>query len=149
MAKILYLEDEKWQIEHSVCTRLEIEFGHEITIVKNLKDAIAILNHVDFDVIIVDIMLNPRNPITYETSGFALLSRLLKEDSGKGTNALKYRVVVATGVLDKSATSLDGSRISVANGLAALGIADKQCVKKPFSAEELNDAISIALHNGA
>ena len=147
MQSILYLEDEPWQVDGTVVSVLRIEYAYQVKVVASADKAEAELQKSKYDALVVDIMLDPNKPISYQKSAFEMLGRIKEGVFAPFGNEVSVPVVIASGVLDAVVTWLDGERIKVREGLSRIGIASECCIAKPFTAEELHMAIQSAIAN--
>jgi len=144
MARILLMEDENWQVK-VVIRVLEVEFGHMVMFCSTIEATDKNLRSERFDIAIVDVMMDTKGPIRYETSAFVILERIRKGDYELAGNSKNLPVVFATGVKAMEMTWKDGETIPVAEGIRRMAGHDAICVNKPFMAENLDEAVKTAI----
>jgi CheY-like chemotaxis protein len=146
MAKILYLEDEAWQVQSTVTTFMERELGHTVKLVLSVEDARRALSTETYDIVFLDIMLDPnRAPIEYEHSGFYLLALIQGGEFEQVGNPSGLPVVIASGVWDATMRTPDGTVSTVEDRAAQFGIPSERFLRKPFLVDEVREVIELAL----
>ena len=145
MAEVLYLEDELWQIQGSIATVLEIEYGHSVETCSSLGEAARRLSERSWDVIVADVMMTVSTPIRFGHSVFALINRIRDGEFAPAGNGARMPIVCASGVWDMKMTWEDGERIRVVDAMTRMSIPEEGRVTKPLSEEELNSAIEWAI----
>jgi CheY-like chemotaxis protein len=101
MAKILYLEDEAWQVRSTVITFMEKELGHTVTLVKSIAEAKEALSNTPYDAVFLDIMLDLKKGfIEFENSGLLIAQFILDGRFADAGNLSTLPIVIASGVWD-------------------------------------------------
>ncbi len=95
--RVLYVEDEAWQVEGTVTTVLEIELGADVTVVGSAYEARMALRRGPFDVIVLDVMMDPRKALRLRETSLWLAKQV--RDGSLGRNRTTP-IVLATGVWD-------------------------------------------------
>lgn len=142
MARLLYVEDEAWQIDDTLIPILEDEFHHSVRHCASIAEADKRLGSDLFDVVILDIMMDASRPIRFEDSAFNLLDRIRSGQYSAAGNSAHMPVIVASGVWDMVMTWKDGSRIRVADAMQRMGLTEDRCLHKPFQEDDLNALIA-------
>lgn len=149
MANILYLEDEPWQVEGTVTTLMEVEFGHQVTVVNSLEEAEAALSAREYDAVFLDIMLSSRSGmINFNDSGLRLAQLTQMGAFEHAGNTAALPIVIASGVWDATVQEPGGGRLSLEACVLSMGIPGRSFLRKPFLAEELALALQSVLGNG-
>jgi CheY-like chemotaxis protein len=149
MAKILYLEDEPWQVESTVITVMEKEFGHDVTLVKSTDEALAALSTTAYDAVFLDIMMHYKaGAIDFENSGLLVAQRILDGEFAAVGNPSTLPIVIASGVWDSTVTNATNVRWTVEDRARSLGIPSHCFLRKPFLAGEVHDVLEQALREG-
>jgi CheY-like chemotaxis protein len=143
MATILYLEDEVWQVEGTVLTILEKKLGHKVTLVKSVEEATIQLSAVQFDVIVLDVMMDPRQGyIELEKSGLQIALQILNGEYSPAGNPPTMRMIVASGVWDATVQDASGTRWTVEEYVHSIGIPQGCSLRKPFLVKEIDKVMS-------
>ena len=146
MAKILYLEDEAWQVKGTVITFLRKELGHEVTLVKSMSEAKEQLSTTVCDAVLLDIMLDlKRGIIEFENSGLLIAQLILDGEFADAGNPPTLPIVIASGVWDATAVDAPGRRLTVEDWAKSLGISHRFFLRKPFLSDELREVLGQAL----
>lgn len=149
MAKILYLEDQTWQVLGTVITYLEKGLKHEVKLVNTVSDAETELTSDVYDVIIVDIMMNQIGAIRFEESSFRLIQEILDNAFTDFGNSSETPIVIASGVWDATVTDKGEQRSTVRDLAQSFGIPQDNYLFKPFSADEIQRTLDTILAKGA
>jgi len=147
---ILYLEDERWQIEGTTTTVLRKEFNTNVCIIKSVIEARDFLKREHFDLLIFDIMVYSKRAMTFENSALVLVQELIKGDF-KPINDENTPIIFASAFLDITITrtETDGSVVAkqVSDIIKDMGIENPIFLFKPFSKEELIEKVKEAIHH--
>ncbi|OQY23723.1 MAG: hypothetical protein DRJ03_27215 [Chloroflexi bacterium] len=143
MARILYLEDEAWQVQSTVITFIEKELGHTVSLVKSTAEARESLSTTPYDAVFLDIMLNEKGLIEFEDSGLLIAQLILAGEFAAAGNPATLPIVVASGNWDATVRDSMGRGWTVEDRARSLGISHKRFLRKPFLADEVRDI----LHN--
>jgi len=143
--RILYVEDEGFQVRGTIDRALEIELGASVTLARSVAEARKRLQTEDFDVVILDIMMDPLHPVTVGGSSLALLDDL-RGECGAEAPASRIPIVFATAVWDLPlpvpTTGGKMQRATVGSYVAdRLGDEEPIRVEKPFTGTELVKAV--------
>lgn len=146
MAKILYLEDEVWQVQGTVITFLEKELGHSVTIVKSINEAMKALSSTQYDVVLLDIMLDSKQGlIEFDNSGLLLVQDILDSKFADAGNPSTIPIIIASGVWDATVKDSSGERWTVEERTSSLGIKYDHFLRKPFLVDEVRNVLERAL----
>lgn len=140
MARILYVEDDVWQVKPTIAV-LKAEYGHEIVLQTGIDNATDALTREPFDIVLFDVMLNGGKPITFAESAFELLRQIRSGAFSSASNGSDLPVIFATGVADMSMTWQDGSRVKVREGMTRMGVATGSVLIKPYTADEVHELV--------
>ena len=146
---ILYVEDENWQVVGTSVTVLKRRINAEVTIATDVSKARNFLESIHFDVVIIDIMMDPNRPLNFEESALVVVQELL---NGKfePTNSRQTPILFATAVWDMNATKTEqsGRRIqkAIRDIVNEIGLENPLYILKPFTAGELVAKVEEALH---
>lgn len=146
MTKILYLEDEMWQVENTIITFMRKELGLTVDLVTTTDEAIKELSTNVYDAVFLDVMLDlTSGSIKYNNSGL-LIAKLILDgefiDSGNPTN---IPIIIASGVWDTTVTDQNGSEFTVEDRARSLGIPYSYFLRKPFLVDEVKTILQKAL----
>lgn len=146
MAKILYLEDEKWQVEGTVITIMEKEYGHDVTLVQTVEIAHQNLMDTSYDIVILDIMTNSiKGIIDFDESGFKIAKLLLDGKYEESGNSPETPIVIASGVWDMTIREANGDEKTVLAKAREMGIKNKMFLRKPFTVDELEAIFNLII----
>ncbi len=141
MAKILYLEDAKWQVEGTVVTYMEKELKHAVTLVASIDEAVEELSTSSYDVVFLDIMMDDWG-IEFEDSGLRVAERIREGEFAEHGNPAPLPIVIASGVWDATVKdTATGTRRTVKDRALALGIPETHFLYKPFVADEIQQVL--------
>jgi CheY-like chemotaxis protein len=146
MAKILYLEDEAWQVQSTVITFVEKELGHAVTLVKSIAEASEALSAKRYDAVFLDIMLNLKEVIEFENSGLQVAQLILDGTFADAGNPATLPIIIASGVWDATVKDSRDNRWTVEDRARALGISHRHFLRKPFLADEVREILEQSLH---
>jgi CheY-like chemotaxis protein len=146
MAKILYLEDEAWQVKDTVITFLEKELEHSVILVKSIAEATEELSSTPFDVVFLDIMLDIKGFIKFENSGLLIAQSILEGRFADAGNPPTLPIVIASGVWDATVKDAMGRGWTVEDLARTLGIPRRYFLRKPFLVDEIRQLLAQALH---
>jgi len=148
---ILYVEDENWQVVGTSVTVLKRRINAEVTNATDISKARNFLETIHFDVVIIDIMMDPNSPLTFEKSALVIVQELL-DGKFEPTNPKHTPILFATAVWDMNATKTEayGRRIqkAIRDMVREMGIEDPIYLLKPFTADELVTKVEEALRHG-
>lgn len=146
MAKILYLEDEAWQVKSTVITFMERELGHQVTLVESIAQAKEKLSTTPWDVVILDIMMNLRKGlIDFEDSGLQIAQSILEGQYASAGNPADLPIIIASGVWDATVRDAAGHGWTVEDRARSLGIPRRHFLRKPFLVDEVQAVLITAL----
>lgn len=144
--KILYLEDEAWQIEDTVVTFVEKELGHIVIVVRSAEEAKSELSRIPYDVVFLDIMMDSsRGQIDFDASGLQVAQWILEGQFGNAGNPPSLPIVIASGVWDATVKDVNGRGWTVEDRAHALGISQRSFLRKPFLVDEVREVLSQVL----
>lgn len=145
MAKLLYLEDEIWQVKGTVIVFIQKELRHSVTLVNTNEQAIRELNSTKYDAVLLDIMmvLN-KGAIQFENSGLYIAQLIIDGRFNKAGNPSDLPLIVASGVWDTTIKDEHGSRWTVEDLAKSMGISHNFFLRKPFLVDEVRDVLSNA-----
>lgn len=150
-SSILYIEDENWQVVGTSVTVLKRRVNAEVTIAANVNKARNYLKGLHFDLVILDIMMDPDRPLTFEESSLVVVQELL-DGQFEPNNSRRTPVVFATAVWDMNITKTEanGRRIqkAISSIVSEMGIEDAVYLIKPFTTDELVTKVKEALNHG-
>lgn len=146
MAKILYLEDEAWQVENTVITFMKKELGHTVVLVDSIEEAKKELSTTAYDAVFLDIMLDhKRGLIEFENSGLQIAQFILDSKFADAGNPATLPIIIASGVWDATVRNSRGRGWTVEDRARALGIHYRYFLRKPFLVEEVCEVLDRAL----
>ena len=149
MARILYLEDEVWQVKGTVITFMERELGHAVTLVESIAEAKEELSTNHYDAVFLDIMLDPRKGlIEFDNSGLLIAQLILNGEFASAGNPSTLPIVIASGVWDATVRNLMGTRWTVEDLALSFGIPYQRFLRKPFLVDEVCKVLRQALREG-
>lgn len=149
MARILYLEDEEWQVRNTVVTFIEKELAHTVVLVDSVEKARQELSTAVYDVVFLDIMMDrTKGLIEFENSGLQVAQDIMEGTfSGMG-NPSTMPIVIASGVWDATVRNSTGTGWTVEDLAQALGISHRFFLRKPFLVDEVSAVLERALPKG-
>jgi CheY-like chemotaxis protein len=146
MAKILYLEDEVWQVQGTVITFLEKELGHRVTVVKSIVEATGALSSAPYDVVFLDIMLDSQKGlIGFDDSGLLIVQHIQEGKFADAGNPSTLPIIIASGVWDATVRDSSGRKWTVEDRAGSLGISYDHFLRKPFLVDEVRKVLERAL----
>jgi CheY-like chemotaxis protein len=147
MAKILYLEDEGWQVQNTVITFMEKELGHTVKLVSSIEETTNELSTIAYDVVFLDIMLDlKKGLIEFENSGLQIIQLILADQFATAGNPSTLPIIIASGVWDATIKDSVGTGWTVEDRVRALGISYKCFLRKPFLVDEVQEVLARALN---
>lgn len=145
MAQILYLEDEVWQVENTVITFMQRELGHSVTLVSSIDEARQELATSTYDIVFLDIMLDPKHLIEFTNSALLILKLILDGAFIDAGNPPTVPIVIASGVWDATVRNSTGTGWTVEDLARSLGISHRFFLRKPFLGDEVQEVLERAL----
>jgi CheY-like chemotaxis protein len=149
MARILYVEDEAWQVQSTVITFIEKELEHTVILVESIAAAIEELSTTAYDAIFLDIMLNAKGVIEFENSGLLIVQLILDGEFAAAGNLPSTPIVIVSGVWDATIKDSIGTRWTVEDRAHNLGISHQYFLRKPFLVDEVSKVLDRALQESA
>jgi hypothetical protein len=138
------VEDEAWQVEHTVLIVMEKELGHEIVLVQSIEEAERSLRSEPFDFVFIDVMLKPtKGVIELEKSGLQIAQRILDNVFANAGNPSSLPVIVASGVWDATIRDQAGDSLVVRDKALSMGIPEACFLRKPFLVEEVEELLEV------
>jgi CheY-like chemotaxis protein len=146
MAKILYLEDEPWQVQNTVVTFMEKELGHTVRLVKSIEETRRELSTRPYHVLFLDIMMDPQKGlIEFENSGLQIIQLVLENRFAQAGNPAGLPIIIASGVWDATVKDAQGRGWTVEDRARALGISYRYFLRKPFLVDEVGQVLARVL----
>lgn len=146
MAKILYLEDERWQVQGTVITFIEKELGHDVNLVTTVAEAQEALSIITYDIVFLDIMMDPtQGSIEFENSGLLIAQSILEDKFAEAGNPSSLPIVIASGVWDATVNNTTHKGLVVTDYAQRLEIPEEHFLHKPFTADEVQTILVLAL----
>jgi len=146
MARILYLEDESWQVQSTVITFMEKELGHTVSLVESLAEVEEELSTTPYDAVFLDIMLDLKKGfIEFENSGLHIAQLILDGKFADAGNPSTLPIVVASGVWDATVRDSMGRGWTVEDRAHSLGISHRYFLRKPFLVDEVRKVLERVL----
>ena len=98
MGRILYVEDEPWQVKNTVITIIERELKHTVVLVGSVAEAKEALSKTPYDVIFLDVMLDrTQGVIEMENSGLGIAKMILSGTFTSAGNPSSLPIIIASG----------------------------------------------------
>jgi DNA-binding response OmpR family regulator len=146
MAKILYLEDEVWQVQGTLINFLEKELGHRVSVVKSIAEATGALSSAPYDVVFLDIMLDfQKGSIEFDDSGLLIVQHILDGKFAEAGNPSTLPLIIASGIWDATVRDSSGRKWTVEDRASALGIKYDHFLRKPFLVDEVRNILERVL----
>jgi DNA-binding response OmpR family regulator len=146
MARILYLEEQAWQVDKTVIIYMERELGHVVTLVKSVDEIESELSTNSYDAVFLDIMLDrSKGIIEFENSGLLIAQRILNGKYETAGNPSTLPIVLASGVWDATIRDLAGRTWTVEDFVRHLGIPGLFYLRKPFLVDEVEEILKKVL----
>ena len=146
MAKILYLEDEAWQVRGTVVTFLEKELGHTVILAQSIAEVKEALSTAAYDAVFLDIMLDANQGlIDFENSGLLIAQMIMGGQFAGAGNPATLPIIIASGVWDATVKDALGRGWTVEDRARNLGIPPRHFLRKPFLVDELDEVLAQAL----
>lgn len=142
MGRILYVEDEPWQVKNTVITIIERELKHTVVLVGSVAEAKEALSKTPYDVIFLDVMLDrTQGVIEMENSGLGIAKMILSGTFTSAGNPSSLPIIIASGVWDTTVHDEAGNRWVVEDIAKALGIPRRNFLRKPFLVDEVQEIL--------
>jgi len=138
VCRILYVEDEPWQVKNTVITVIEKELQYTVDLAGSVTDAKEALSTTKYDVVFLDVMLDrTKGVIELENSGLSIARMILGGIFAAAGNPPTLPIIIASGVWDTTVHDEDGNRWVVEDIAKSLGIPRDNFLRKPFLSDEV------------
>lgn len=142
MCKILYVEDEPWQVKNTVITVIEKELHYAVDLASSVTDAKVMLSTNQYDVVFLDVMLDKtKGVIKSENSGLGVAKMILSGTFTDAGNSPALPIIIASGVWDTTVQDEEGNRWKVEDFAKSLGIPRTNFLRKPFLVDEVREIL--------
>lgn len=142
MCRILYVEDESWQVKNTVITVIERELQYTVDLAGSVAEATAMLSTNRYDVVFLDVMLDKtKGVIEFENSGLGIARMVLKGTFTDAGNPSTLPIIIASGVWDTTVHDEEKNRWVVEDFAKSLGIPRANFLRKPFLVDEVQEIL--------